>query len=297
MNDIQIRIAAALDKGDFTAAQGEVEKLKAAGTDSLNTTAAASGKIAQANQQISGSASAAIGSMSALQMLLRGNVMGAVMQLTRSVQGLSTAFSGLMAKASPVAIVGAIAYGVGTLADKFLNLSGIISRTLQPAITSMKEGWDRAFTSADKLANLRLGGLKKEIQDVVDALNQTTKETNLEKRLSDRERAARAQADVAQIEASTPAGPERDRAVLARRRQAEEEQRTADEAALKTLNAAQQKAQQDLARLKAQSEAEMKAEQAKLAARQERAKSSSDSTILSWDGGVSIPVASTPSSA
>jgi hypothetical protein len=168
-----------------------------------------------------------------------------------------------MSKASPVAIVGAIAYGVGTLADKFLNLSGIISRTLQPAITSMKEGWDRAFTSADKLANLKLGGVRKEIQDVVAALDQATKETNLEKRLADRERAAAAQADVAQIEASTPAGPDRDRAVLARRRQAEEEQRTADEAALATLDSAQKKAAARLAELQANSQRDIAAEEAK----------------------------------
>jgi len=290
MNDIQIRIAAALEKGDFAAAQSEVEKLKAAGTDSLNQTTAASGKIAQANEQIKGSAGAAVGAMSALSMLMAGNIAGAIRQLVAQTAQLGGSFKTLASQISGPAIAGAIGFALGSMLDKLLGISGAISRSLVPAIASMKEGWDRAFTSADKLANLRLGRLRKEIQDVVDALNQTTKETNLEKRLADRERAARAQADIAQIESATPVGPERDRAVLARRRQAEEEQRRADEAALTTLDAAQKKAAARLAELQANSQRDIATEQAKTQALIDRARSAKDkdSTTYAWSGSLAL---------
>lgn len=263
MNDVQIRIAAALDKGDFAAAQGEVDKLKASGTDALNQTSKAAGKIAEGNQAIKGTAATAMGSMSLLQMLMAGNLAGALKQAMLLVSQLNGRFASMAANVAGPAVAGAIGFALGKILDSTFGISDAIQKSLIPSIKSMKEGWDKAFNSAEKMANLNLNRLKNELQDVVDKLNETTKGADSEKGRSDRERAAAAGADIAEIEAKMPAGPERDRAVLQRRRQLDDEQRAADEAYLQKLDGAQQDAANRLAALRANADRELASEEAK----------------------------------
>jgi hypothetical protein len=267
VTEVRMRIAAFLEKGDFQAAQAEMEKIKTAAkgieeqqinaSRAADETAAAAEKASQAiDAQSRDTASAARGAMVGLQgvqSLLQGDLLTAVNQFSHASRNLFNEWGKIS-----VATQGfGAGWQIGKMLDEVLGLSDAIADFFVPEVENVKDGFEEAAKAASALADTRFNGLVSELDAIVKNLDKITTARKTAARRSDAERRAEYDADVATI-ATKPEGPARDRETLARKQRFQEEQRQADEAELKALENIQigAQAQLDTLRKKGRSEVE-----------------------------------------
>lgn len=238
MNDIQIRIAAALDKGDFTAAQQELEKLRVA----VKEIDQGSGALTASQQDLTAALRGTNAGMSAAAAVMRGDMVGAMNAVLAGSRGLQASLPQLAVAAG----IFAVAFKLGSMIDEALGLSDAISARLVPAIESLEGKFAKAREEAEGLVNLRFAGLRAELEQTLAALEKFEKDAGAEKRRSDALRRAEYERDVAEIEAGP--GPDTDKArqKTARRATFEAEQQQADSALISAQREQQQAAKQKL---------------------------------------------------
>jgi len=158
----------------------------------------------------------ALGGLSAAAAASQGSFGGFAIAL----QNLGGGLADVAAKFALVAGAFSAGYGIGSAIDKWLGLSDAISKTIVPA--------EQFATVQDKIRK-RLGDLQgaslKAVAAEFDNLSKSVAGSLAElqkmQAIANELRGKQAEAETSELEASMPPGPERDRAILLKKRQTE----------------------------------------------------------------------------
>jgi hypothetical protein len=209
-NDVLVEVKSTYDA---TGTQAADKGLKALGetTKEVGTKTALTEKETQKARQ-------ALGGLSAAAAASQGSFGGFAMAL----QNLGGGLADVAAKFALVAGSFSAGYGIGSAIDKWLGLSDAISKAIVPA---------EQFTGIQDKIRKRLGDLQgaslKAVAAEFDNLSKSVAGSLAElqkmQAIANELRGKQAEAETSELEASMPPGPERDRAILLKKRQTEAE--------------------------------------------------------------------------
>jgi hypothetical protein len=207
-NQVVVEIKSTYDPAGTTAADRAQRQLSETTRQVTRETESNARQTQRARQALEGMSSAASAS--------RGSFSG----LTRVVQTFSGSLAELATKLTLVAGAFTAGYGLGSQIDKWLGLSSAISKAIVP-MQSATSIAGQLYATLGKLQETDLAKLNAQF-DAFNANLQTTissidKVASQTATLAD----AETQAQVAEIEASMPPGPARDRAILNKKRDRE----------------------------------------------------------------------------
>jgi hypothetical protein len=146
---------------------------------------------------------------------------GSFQGLAATLQVLSSGLAELAARATMVAGAFTAGYAIGKQIDGWLGLSKAIADTVAP-LEKVASIQDRIRAMIGDANSMSLGNLKKQFDDLASSAQQTAAEIEKISQIKRQMFDAETQALTAELEAAMPPGPERDRAILAKRREREQ---------------------------------------------------------------------------
>lgn len=207
--DILIQIKASFEGQGAVEAERAQDRL-AAKTKDLNRTL-------QDNEKDTTRARQALAGMSAASAASQGSFGG----LSRVLESFSGRLADVAAKASLVAGAFSAGYGLGTAIDRWLGISKAIADAVAPA-QQFATIQDRIRAQIGDLNAASLDAVKKEFDSLTQSLQSTTAQLDQVNRIKNQLMGQETEAQLAELEASMPPGPARDRALLQARRNREQ---------------------------------------------------------------------------
>jgi len=204
-DNILIEIKSAFEKSGTDAAERAQDRL-ASKTKDLNRTF-------QDNEKDTNRARQALGGLSAASQASQGSFSG----LSRVLEGFSGRLADLAGKATLVAGAFSAGYGIGTAIDKWLGLSKAVADAYAP-MEKVVSLTDRIKAQIGDLNATSLASVKKEFDSLTESLNSTMTQLDAVNRVKNQLMGQETEAQLAELEASMPPGPARDRAILQTRR-------------------------------------------------------------------------------
>jgi hypothetical protein len=208
-DNILIEIKSAFEKSGTDAAERAQDNLKRK-TEDTN-------KTFRENERAVNSAQKALGGLTAASAASQGSFGG----LSRVLENFSGRLADLATKATLVAGAFAAGYGIGTAVDKWLGISKAVADAYAPMekIASIQ---DRIKAQLSDLNGASLAAVKSQFDALADSLNSTMSQLDRTNAVKNRLLGAEGEAQIAEIEASMPPGPARDRAILAKKYEREQ---------------------------------------------------------------------------
>jgi hypothetical protein len=204
-NNILLKIKSSFEAQGTDAAERAQDRL-ASKTKDLNRTF-------QDNEKDTNRARQALGGLSAASAASQGSFSG----LSRVLEGFSGRLADLAGKATLVAGAFSAGYGIGTAIDKWLGLSKAVADAYAP-MEKVVSLTDRIKAQIGDLNATSLASVKKEFDSLTESLNSTMSQLDAVNRVKNQLMGQETEAQLAELEASMPPGPARDRAILQARR-------------------------------------------------------------------------------
>jgi hypothetical protein len=215
-DDILIRILTAYQKGGVEEAKRSLKELSAEAKTTQRATEDLSASTKKSSNEHA-NATRALAGLNAASAAGRGSIMG----LAQVMNLLGESAAAVAAKVTLVAGAFTAGWSLGTQIDKWLKLSQTIADTVAP-LEKVASIQDRI---KGQLAAINAASIAK-VTNEFDALSATLAETLSQmdqiNRVKNQLAGAETEAQLAEIEAATPPGPERDRAILEARRKREQ---------------------------------------------------------------------------
>ena len=216
-SEILIAVKTALESGGLDAASAKITELKTKTEEATAASGAQALAVDKLAQKTQAAGQVAQGLMSAAK--------GSIGGVTQALGGLSRMLGTVGAQAGLVFA----SFGVGWKIGSMIREKFVEPLLPVPEIArSIRDQVREAVAELQKLSQQKLDALKAEMDGVRNAASEAADQISRAHRMARAESEAIVERDVAQVEASMPAGPERDRRVAAIRQKAAEEEARAE---------------------------------------------------------------------